>query len=190
MDECRSQWLAEASSRCVVPGHLAKIVDRVWVVQQCLAHTTDEYSRQQGLLQYGLQVTAQHCNKDHLTACAQGEFYHSAMLCQYCRQQCHTAVTILKPPSPPPPPSWPPLSLTASTLPVLAPCTTSRISLCTNVAVLPAVASGKVAQEATNNVVCTPQCCTATANRDASWLQVLSLGSHHSIGPPPSSVHP
>lgn len=73
MGPCRSQWLADASSRRAVPGHLETIADRVWVVQQCLAQTAEEHATQQGLLQYGLQVTAEHCHPTDLTACVEGE---------------------------------------------------------------------------------------------------------------------
>lgn len=56
-----------------MPGHLENIADRVWVVQQCLAHTAEDYATQQGWLQYGLQVTAEHCHLTDLTACVEGE---------------------------------------------------------------------------------------------------------------------
>ena len=70
---CRSQWLADPASRRAVPGHLEDIADRVWVVQQCLAHTAEDCATQQALLQYGLQVTAEHCQSTDLAACVEGE---------------------------------------------------------------------------------------------------------------------
>ena len=70
---CRSQWLSEASSAFTLPGQLASIADRVWVVQQCLTHTASDSATQQGLLQYGLQITAEHCSSSDLETCAQGE---------------------------------------------------------------------------------------------------------------------
>ena len=56
-----------------MPGHLANVADRVWVVQQCLSHTAKDFSTQQALLQYGLQLTAEHCQMSDLTACIQGK---------------------------------------------------------------------------------------------------------------------
>lgn len=69
---CRSQWLAEESGKLTVPGHLANIGDRVWVVQQCLGHIPAYNTTQQQLLQYGLEVTAEHCSVTDLTAYAEG----------------------------------------------------------------------------------------------------------------------
>lgn len=71
---CRSQWLAEALGSSIVPGLLANITNRVWVVQQCLAHIAADSTTQQALLQYGLEVTAEHCQISDLTAYAQGEY--------------------------------------------------------------------------------------------------------------------
>lgn len=67
---CRSQWLAEGPGPLVVPGPLADIQDKPWVVQQCAVHIAADQSTQQELLQYGVQVTGQYCQPSDMAAAA------------------------------------------------------------------------------------------------------------------------
>ena len=66
----RSQWLAEGPGPRGIPGPLADIQDRPWVVQQCAAHIAADHSSQQQLLQYGVQVTGQYCQPSDIAAAA------------------------------------------------------------------------------------------------------------------------
>ena len=58
---CRSWWQAEGLSSAKGFHMLQQVGDARWVLQQCLTSIAPDYSQQTALLQYGLQLTAEHC---------------------------------------------------------------------------------------------------------------------------------
>lgn len=70
---CRSQWIAEGQACGGVTGPLATIQDKPWVVQQCAAYIAPDLATQQQVLQYGLDITGQHCQPTDLDDAAQGK---------------------------------------------------------------------------------------------------------------------
>jgi len=94
---CRSQWVAEGPGPSGLPGALAHVHDRPWVVQQCLAYMAADGATQQQLLQYGLEITAHHCQPSDLAAAQQGRLQAQYLcptlpdLCSGCLCEVHVA---------------------------------------------------------------------------------------------------